>query len=329
MSLNTRVGGPYFDDLTMGQVFDSAPAVTLDRGTAAAHRAIVGDRLRLSLDAELARSVTGATLVSPALVWNLAVGQSTLVTQRVKANLFYRGLRLRRFPAFGDSLHTRTEIVGLRQNAPRPGRYETGLAALRITTCDQNGAPVLDFWRCAMLPRDPALAGTDSGRHDDLTEIGAHQPADWSSPPNWDLKRFHDVVGGSRFDADLVGAEWQILGGDVVTSAPELARLTLNIATAHHDSQADRSGTRLVYGGHTIGLALSQILRVLPDLVTVLGWHSCDHSGPVYEGDTLTSTVRVERADSLPGGGGVLHLRSLVCSGDREVLDWRLAALVA
>ena len=41
--------------------------------------------------------------------------------------------------------------------------------------------------------------------------------------------------------------------GDVVSSAPELARLTLNIAATHHDSRV--GGRRLVYGGHTIGLA--------------------------------------------------------------------------
>src|SRR5436305_1277018 len=73
---------------------------------------------------------------------------STAVTRRVVANLFYRGLAFHRIPALGDTLRTRTEVVGLRQNASRP----TGLAALRITTTDQYDRLVLDFWRCAMLP---------------------------------------------------------------------------------------------------------------------------------------------------------------------------------
>ena len=33
-----------------------------------------------------------AALAHPALVSDVAIGQSTLATQRVKANLFYRGL---------------------------------------------------------------------------------------------------------------------------------------------------------------------------------------------------------------------------------------------
>ena len=89
---------------------------------------------------------------------------------------------------------------------------------------------------------------------------------------------------------------------DVVTSAPELARLTLNIAATHHDWRA--GGQRLVYGGHTIGLALAQTTRLLPDLVTVLGWESCDHTGPVHEGDTLYSELHVEGAVPLPDGRG-------------------------
>ncbi|HEY3631997.1 MAG TPA: hypothetical protein VGL21_13895, partial [Jatrophihabitantaceae bacterium] len=89
---------------------------------------------------------------------------------------------------------------------------------------------------------------------------------------------------------------------------------------------------RLVYGGHTIGLAFAQTCRVLPELVTVLGWHGCDHLGPVYEGDTVRSRITVERVEALAGGGSLAHLRSEVTAdgdGDRPVLDWRFVALFA
>ena len=92
---------------------------------------------------------------------------------------------------------------------------------------------------------------------------------------------------------------------DIVSGAPELARLTLNIAATHHDWRS--GGQRLVYGGHTIGLALAQATRLLPNMVTVLGWQSCDHTGPVHESDTLYSELHVEGAVPLPAGrGGVL-----------------------
>ena len=52
--------------------------------------------------------MTGApgALAHPALVSDVAIGQSTLATQRVKANLFYRGLTFHRFPVIGDTLCT-------------------------------------------------------------------------------------------------------------------------------------------------------------------------------------------------------------------------------
>ena len=326
-----RAGGPYFDDLSVGQVFDWAPATTLSSGLAAAHQAIVGDRLRLACDAVLCTAVTGVPgpLAHPALVSDVAIGQSTLATQRVKANLFYRGLMFHRFPVIGDTIYTRTEVVGLRANSLKPGRAPTGLAALRMTTIDQADRLVLDFYRCAMLPASPDW-DPHGAPSDDLSEIGADAPGPASDPAaHWDGDVFRTRVPGPHFDAAMAGAVLHSTG-DVVSGAPELARLTLNIAATHHDSRV--GGHRLVYGGHTIGLALAQASRLLPNLATVLGWESCDHTGPVHEGDTLYSELHIESAEPT-NHGGVLGLRSLVYAvseageRDRAVLDWRFSAL--
>jgi len=323
-------GGPYFDDLAVGQVFDWAPSMTLSSGAAATHQAILGDRMRLSLDGPLAYAVTGATapLAHPALVCDVAIGQSTLVTQRVKANLFYRGLTFYRFPVIGDTIFTRTEVVGLRQNTAKPGRAATGLAALRMTTIDQAGRLVLDFYRCAMLPLSPDAG--DTGHADDLSMIGADLVDAPDPTADWSAAAFRERVPGPHFSPDMAGSVLRSTG-DVVSSAPELARLSLNIAATHHDSRV--GGQRLVYGGHTIGLALAQASRLLPNLATVLGWQSCDHTGPVHEGDTLYSELHIEAADVLAGDrGGALTLRSVVYAAahegeDRPVLDWRFRAL--
>lgn len=328
--------GPYFDDLRVGQVFDAAPSMTLTEGAAAVHQSILGDRLRLPLDWELSRAVTGAprALAHPGLVCDVAIGQSTVVTLRVKANLFYRGLAFHRFPLIGDTLFTRTEVVGLRQNSAKPGRAPTGMAALRLTTVDQNDELVLDFFRCAMMSLSPGSDLHPDGPSDDLSAIGAESVDLTASVADWDGAAFRARVPGPHFDPSLAGTVLHS-SADIVSSAPELARLSLNIAAVHHDSRV--GGKRLCYGGHTIGLALAQATRLLPNLITVLGWESCDHVGPVYEGDTLFSELRVESAEPLPSGAGVLRLRSLVSAAgdrsssgdgsDRPVLDWRFSAL--
>ena len=87
------VGGPFYEELSVGERFDGSPGLTLTEGHAALHQAILGDRLRLALDAHLCAEVAapGPPLVHPGLVCDVAIGQSTLPTQRVIGNLFYRG----------------------------------------------------------------------------------------------------------------------------------------------------------------------------------------------------------------------------------------------
>jgi acyl dehydratase len=68
--------------------------------------------------------------------------------------------------------------------------------------------------------------------------------------------------------------------------------------------------------------------------VTIVGWEGCDHTGPVFEDDTLRSTVEVTGREPLPGGGGLVGLRSLVRArradgAVEDVLDWRLTGVLA
>jgi acyl dehydratase len=320
--------GPWFEDLAVGDTFEQAPSVTLTSGQAALHQAITGDRLRLPLDYRLSGEVTGdkAPVAHPALVWDIAIGQSTLVTGRAVANLFYRGLVFRRAARLGDTLSTTTRVTALRQNSRKAGRPATGLAVLRIRTVDQEDRPVLDFLRCAMLPLSDG--DRDAGRADDVDRAGDQaDPADLAaSISGWRLDRYLDLVPTAKQPRPSPGTCWHI-DGDVVSAVPELARLTLNIAAVHHVGHPV-TGQRLVYGGHTIGLALSHCTRALPGMVTVVGWHGCDHLAPVREGDALASQITVQAVSDLPGGGSLceLHVQTRSLVPGREpvpVLDWR------
>ena len=153
----------------------------------------------------------------------MAIGQSTLATQRVKANLFYRGLTFHRFPVIGDTLFTRTEVVGLKQNSAKPGRAPTGLAALRMTTIDQVDRLVLDFYRCAMLPLSadaPTPATPTTCRRSAPTS--RRRP---TRPPTGTPTPSAPGCPAPHFDSGLAGAVLHSTA-DVVSSAPELARLT-------------------------------------------------------------------------------------------------------
>ncbi|MBV8993219.1 MAG: hypothetical protein JO287_05860 [Pseudonocardiales bacterium] len=325
-----RVGGPYFEDLARGQVYADAPGLTLTPGLAALHQALSGDRLRLPLDHELSAAVTGRNepLAHPTLVCHVAIGQTTAPSQRVRGNLFYRGLRLLRPVHLGDTLRTRTEVVALRQNRPKPGRAPTGLAVLRVQVSNQHEEPVLDYWRCPMIPlRDP---GANTGHADSFDDIPADaQPVD-DLPWGWrlDALRTTETEAGTIYDIEV---------RDTVTGAPELARATLNLAATHTDPGASAYGRRLVYGGHTISIAGAHATRALPDLVTIVAWRSCDHTGPVFEGDVLRTELHVEAVHPRDGYQ-LIDLRAVVhacpaedagdpTAADKPVLDWRFVAL--
>lgn len=330
------VEGPWFEDFARGLEFE-APAVTLTEGLAAQYQGLFGDRLRLPLDHHASRTVTGATapLAHPLLAINVAIGQSTWASQRVKANLFYRGLVLRRPVHLGDTLHTRTRVVGLRQNAARAGRAATGIVALEMTTTNQRGEVVLHFWRCPMIPcRDPA---TDTGHADDLDAIGTAgddgAPLE-VVPRGWDLQAAAAWQGRRACDL-AVGQRFRIEARDTVTSAPELVRASLNMAMAHTDARFSYLGERLVYGGHTIFMAFAQVTRALPNLLSLFAWERCDHLAPVVENDRLRTEFSVEALQPAPvGAGGTLLRLRVRCHASRgaivagtpeaesAVLDW-------
>lgn len=329
---NSLSEAPWFEDFTVGDELSEVPAITITDGYAAMHQAVFADRSRLPLDAVLCEAVTGSStlLVNPALVCNLAIGQSTIPSQRVLGNLFYRGLRFHRPVFIGDTLTTRTKVVALRQNSVKPGRAASGMVGLEMHVVNQAGDTVLLFWRCPMVPcRDP---GADTGHADDLSlmpETIADEDL-LAAVPDWRLDLLPPAQPwqpGSRFEVEA---------RDTVTSAPEIVRLTLNMAMTHTDAGRSVYGRRLVYGGHTISLAAAQLSRILPELATILCWYRCDHVAPVFEEDILKSVITVN--DVLPlATGRVLKLGVEVFAerggnapepGDNiKVLDWQFAAL--
>lgn len=331
-----HLDGPYFEDFTVGDVF-SAPAVTVTEGHAALYQAVTGDRLRLPLDHALSARVTGSTraLVHPMLVVNLVNGQTTWASQHVKGNLFYRGLLLQAPVFIGDTLATGTRVVGLRQNRSKPGRAATGMVALEMETTNQDGVCVMKYWRCPMIPcRD---ADAETGHADDfdwIPETLDDTQLVATVPTGWQLDAFEPDA--FRVPAPTLDPGDHVVIGpqDTVTCAPELVRLTGNIAYTHTDASRSYLGRRLVYGGHTISLAFAQVTRAMPHLVSMVAWQGCDHLGPVLEEDLIRSEFTLERLEPIAAGGHLAetHVKTWARRHDpakdaweeSAVLDWRL-----
>ena len=334
---STIIDAPFFEDLNRGEVFHGV-GITILESHAVLHQTLFGDRMLLPLDRQLSKRVTGDSrgLVHPNVVANIAIGQSTEATQRVKANLFYSNFLNKRPVWIGDTLSTTAEVVALRRNRLKPGRKATGLAVLKISTSNQRGEEVLSFLRCPMLP---CRNGGEESAHDD--NIDAHRGEPTSDelrvvcPDNWDLGALHEQSHGRKFADICAGDEFLINARDTVTQATSLVRATSNMAWTHLDAGASHTGRRLVYGGHTISMACAQVSRALPGMATIVGWQSCDHLAPVFDGDVLQTRVSVLEAVPIKRGGGLclLHAETTASrtGGNAEsvsnVLDWRFTVL--
>ena len=338
-----KIKGPYFEDFEVGKYLEDPPSITITTGYVAFHQALFGDRLRLPLDAHLCKNITGSEtpLVNPSLLCNTAIGQTTYASQKVKANLFYRGLIIKNPVFVNDTLYTKTKVIALKQNSIKPGRTSTGLVVLEIEVRNQHGEEVILFWRCPMIPcRDP---NANTG-HADSLDVAPPQinieNVKSAVPKDWNYRQFKKEISGEHFDQISESVTYEIESRDTVTSAPELARLTLNMAAIHFDSRSSVYHKRLIFGGHTIAMAGAQLSRALPNIVTLMAWRRCDHVAPVFEGDILQSKVNITKKYPLEDIGGLVDLQIDVCAErgesnpdagqkDIKVLDWEVIALMA
>ncbi len=314
--------GLFYDDMHVGLRFPSPSGVLLDAGLASLYTALSGDGLALTQDLELCRSVTGqdTLLVNPALVLHVSIGASTVATRNVIGNLFYRNVLLAQQVHQGITLRTVTGVLALADSRPKPGSAPRGKALLGIQTRTADGQIVVDYERCPLLP----CKGEDAPGNTD--EIGAAAPNldlthfTAAVPSNWQLGALGDhdewAVGNVRSDYQR----------DMVDMATALVRITHNQAAVHRDVDASSYPGRLVYGGHTVALAQASLNRVLTGLATVVGWHSCNHTAPVFEEDILScSHTLVDQVQVADGWCRAIHIEVMAHRPDTEpvkVLDW-------
>lgn len=315
--------GPYYEDLSVGQVLPRQPSVVIDDGMAALYQSMVGERLPMVMDPAVCAAVTGrpGRLVSAALVMHLSVGHSTTLTRRVIANLFYRDLRFVRPVFIGQSLATTVTVTALADSRPRPGRPHRGKALVDIvTTADSE--PAVTYQRAPLLPQ----AGDEQPGHDD--DLGTTPPLDLASyvelvPAHWD---FAPLGPGTAWQPGTTVVD---PARDLVDNALALVRLSNNLAMVHRDAQESPYPRRLLYGGHVVGLAQASLSRALPGMATVVGWHGCDHTGPAFEGDQVS--FRHTLLDVAPAGSGrafAVQVEGFAHRGDEpdKILDWTVIA---
>ena len=248
-----------------GRCSTTSPALTLTDGHAALHQAIVGDRLRLALDADAgrARGRAGAAARAPGarlrrrdrpVDGRHPARDREPLLPRAACCAARRGSATRCARPPRSSRCARTDAA--RSRADRARR------AARIRTVDQQDRPVLDFTRCAMLPlRDPerAPAGPTTSTRSARRDLDAERADGGARRAGTSPRSAPRVPGAALRRRCRTATRYELEGGDVVD-----CRARARAADAQRRDGAPptpappRAGRRLVYGGHTIGLAAAQ-----------------------------------------------------------------------
>ena len=325
MSSKTNPGN-YFEDFRVGQTIVHATPRTVTVGDTALYTALYGTRFAAqSSDAFASAIGYPRAPVDDLLVFHLVFGKTVPdVSLNAVANLGYAQGRFGA-PVFpGDSLHTVSEVIGLKENS----NGKTGTVYVRSVGTNQKGDRVLDYVRWVMVRKgnpdaptpDPVVPNlADRVPDEDLPVPDGLTLSDYDlalagSPHLWD-----DYEAGERIDhVDAMTVE----EADHMTAT----RLYQNTAKVHfnqHTEKDGRFGRRIVYGGHIISLARSFSFNGLTNAFKLAAINGGRHVAPIFAGDTVYAWSAVMEKIALPGRDdiGALRLRTLAAK-DRACADF-------
>ena len=150
------MGGKYFEELAVGDVFKHEPARTITETDNLLFTALTMNPQPLHLDAEFAaRAEFGQRLVNSIFTLGLAVGLSvgdtTLGT--TVGNLGFEQVEFPKPVFIGDTLYSETEVVAKRDSRSRP---QWGIVTFEHRASNQRGEIIMRCRRAAMMQRRPS-----------------------------------------------------------------------------------------------------------------------------------------------------------------------------
>jgi itaconyl-CoA hydratase len=162
--MGTKQGwtGRVFEDFEVGDVFDHPLGRTILAADNTWFTLLTMNTNPVHFDAAYAAHTEfGKPLVNSCLTLAIVTGQSvTDVSQNALANLGWEEVKMPH-PVFeGDTIYSRSEVLGIRESTSRP---QVGIVRVKTTGFNQDRKVVLEFTRSIMvykrahLPRVPGL----------------------------------------------------------------------------------------------------------------------------------------------------------------------------
>jgi len=321
--------GNFFEDFTVGQVIEHATPRTVTEGDRALYGAIYPTRFAVPSSAEFAASVGlsapdgSGHPVEELIGFHVAFGKTVPdISLNAIANLGYAECRFHVPVVPGDTLRTRSEVIGLKQNSS--GR--SGVVWVRSTATNQRGEVAIDWARWVMVHKRSAKSPAPETVVPTLAEAVA--VADLVLPAGLDFTSYDVAAAGEphRLADYEVGERIDHVDGVTLTDAEHMmaTRLWQNTAKVHFNIDARPDGRRLVYGGHVISLARALSFNGLANAQLIAAINGGSHVAPAFAGDTIHAWSQVLDTASVGAPGvGALRLRLVATRGRDESMTLR------
>ncbi|MFD1859879.1 MaoC family dehydratase [Aeromicrobium camelliae] len=308
--------GNFFEDFTVGQVIEHATPRTVTEGDRAVYGALYPTRFAVPSSAEFAASVgLSPAPVEELIAFHIAFGKTVPdISLNAVANLGYAECRFHQPVVPGDTLATRSEVIGLKQNS----NGKSGVVYVRSTATNQRGEVALDWARWVMVRKRDVEAAAPETVVPELASVVAVE--DLVIPKGLDFSDYDTAAAGEphRWDDYAVGERIDHVDGVTLTDAEHMmaTRLWQNTAKVHFNVEARPDGTRLIYGGHIISMARALSFNGLANAQLIAAINAGAHAAPAFAGDTVYAWSEVlDKADTPAPGVGALRLRLVATKG--------------
>ncbi|MGH6892466.1 MAG: MaoC family dehydratase [Dongiaceae bacterium] len=325
MPIKTNPGN-FFEDFRLEQEIVHAVPRTVTVGDAALYTGLTGSRFALPSSDAFAQAIGyGKAPIDDLLVFHIVFGRTVAdISLNAIANLGYAQCKFGAPVYPGDTLGTRSTIIGLKENSNR----ETGIVYVRSVGRNQRDETVLDYVRWVMVRKRDQAAPAPTAHVPDL--VGAVLAADFYIPAGLQMEHYDRALAGARHCWEDYGKGERIDHVDGMTLEESdhmtATRLYQNNAKVHFNQHAEakgRFGKRLVYGGHIISLARALTFNGLANAFRILAINGGRHVNPSFAGDTIHAWSEVMEIIELPGRADVGALRlKTIATKDRPCADF-------
>ncbi|MBL1436962.1 MAG: MaoC family dehydratase [Rhodobacteraceae bacterium] len=297
--------GYFFEDYRVGQVFEHATPRTVSGGERALYTALYPTRFALYSSDEFARSCgLPESPIEDLAAFHIVFGKTVPdISLNAVANLGYAECRFLKPVYAGDTLSTRSEVIGLKQNS----NGKNGVVWVRSTGTNQRGEAVLSYVRWVMVRKRDVNAPAPK------TVIPVLKPAleaaELPMPEGLDFGRYDFAQAGEKHRlADYeIGEVIDHIDGVTIEEAEHMiaTRLWQNTAKVHFDASQRPDGKRLIYGGHVISMARALSFNGLANAQMIVAINAGTHANPCFSGDTIRARSTVLDKAEIRGIGAI------------------------